>query len=393
MLNERDIAHHNLPGMGVDGQAKLAAARILCIGAGGLACVALLYLAAMGIGRIGIVDDDVVSLSNLPRQPLYTVADIGKPKVEIAQARLAALNPNIQIQIYQTRLTIENALELAADYDILLDCSDNFATKYLINAMALKTGKLWIYGAALGWQGQIATFIPGQTACYRCWLPEPPQAVVQNCSEAGVLGVLPGIIGAWQAQQVVQLILGNITQTVQLQLIETKQLRQQTLLLAPNPACLCQHNNIADLPLTAYIPQLVLGNCMINHIPYSEAAAMQHVLWIDIRDSEERENSRYIQAKHEINLSVDTLINGNPKTWPKQDGIKFIVIYCEKSGRSDDLIRRFDHIIEELAEHFGVPIENVFGLAGGYMAYQSAGQNFIPITAAAKNTGVDAPTV
>ncbi|HVY12505.1 MAG TPA: HesA/MoeB/ThiF family protein, partial [Alphaproteobacteria bacterium] len=194
-----------LPELGEEGQKNLLASRILCIGAGGLGCAALPYLAAGGIGKIGICDDDRVELSNLQRQVLFTTADAGKPKAALAAEKLRALNPDIQVQVHEERLSPENALRLFAEYDIILDGSDNFATKFLINDACVKLGKPWVYAAVLGFEGQVGVFQKNHGPCYRCLYNRPPQNPVANCAEAGVLGAFVGMVGALQAVEVIKL--------------------------------------------------------------------------------------------------------------------------------------------------------------------------------------------
>jgi sulfur-carrier protein adenylyltransferase/sulfurtransferase len=196
-----------LPGFGVDAQEKLKQAKILVVGAGGLGCPVMLYLAAAGIGTIGIVDDDVVSLSNLHRQVLYGPEDIGKPKVAVAQAKLGQQDPNIQIKIHQQKITSQNALEIIGGYDIVVDGTDNFPSKYLLNDACVISGKIFVYGSILRFEGQVAVFNHRSKINYRDLFPEPPQHI-PNCAEAGVLGSLCGIIGSIQANEVIKILTG-----------------------------------------------------------------------------------------------------------------------------------------------------------------------------------------
>ena len=201
--------HLTLPGFGEASQLNLKAARVLVIGAGGLGCPALQYLAAAGTGTLGIVDDDVVSQSNLQRQILFTDADVGAPKAEVAAARLKAMNPFIDCQPYVTRLGADNALELIRAYDVVLDGSDNFTTRYLINDACVLAGKPLIYGALHTFQGQATVLNYEGGPTYRCLFPQPPDpADAPNCSEIGVLGVLPGMIGIIQATETIKVVTG-----------------------------------------------------------------------------------------------------------------------------------------------------------------------------------------
>ena len=201
--------HLTLPGFGEVAQLKLKAARVLIIGAGGLGCPALQYLAAAGVGTLGIVDDDRVSRSNLQRQILYADADVGQVKAVAAAARLTAMNPDIKCVAHATRLTVENALKLIGQYDLVLDGSDNFATRYLVNDACVLTGKPLVYGALYTFQGQASVFNFEGGPTYRCLFPEPPNPQdAPNCSEIGVLGVLPGMVGVIQATEVIKVLTG-----------------------------------------------------------------------------------------------------------------------------------------------------------------------------------------
>jgi len=201
--------HLILPEVGLEGQRKLKAAKVLMIGTGGLGSPLGLYLAAAGVGRIGIVDFDVVDESNLQRQIIHGTADVGRKKIDSARDRLLDINPNTKIDSYETRLTSENALELFREYDVIVDGTDNFPTRYLVNDAAVLTGKPNVYGSIFRFEGQASVFWAERGACYRCLYPEPPPpGLVPSCAEGGVLGVLPGIVGTIQANEVLKVILG-----------------------------------------------------------------------------------------------------------------------------------------------------------------------------------------
>jgi molybdopterin/thiamine biosynthesis adenylyltransferase/rhodanese-related sulfurtransferase len=202
--------HFMLPEIGLEGQARLKAARVLCIGAGGLGSPAALYLAAAGVGTIGLVDFDRVELSNLQRQLLHGTNDIGRPKGESARDRLTAINPNVEVRIHACRFESGNAQKILGDYDLMVDGSDNFATRYLTNDVAVFARKPSVYGSIFRFDGQATVFAPHLGGpCYRCLFPEPPSpGSVPSCAEAGVLGVLPGIVGTIQATEALKLILG-----------------------------------------------------------------------------------------------------------------------------------------------------------------------------------------
>jgi sulfur-carrier protein adenylyltransferase/sulfurtransferase len=206
---KRYSRHLIMPEVGIDGQRRLKAASVLCIGAGGLGSPAAMYLAAAGVGRIGIVDFDVVDFSNLQRQLLHGTPDVGRSKLESAKDRLQALNPNVQIDTYETALSSENALKLFEPYDVILDGTDNFPTRYLVNDACVLSGKPNAYGSIFRFEGQASVFGVKEGPCYRCLYPEPPPpGLVPSCAEGGVLGVLPGIIGVIQATESIKLILG-----------------------------------------------------------------------------------------------------------------------------------------------------------------------------------------
>ena len=206
---KRYSRHLIMPEVGMDGQRRLKAGSVLCIGAGGLGSPAAMYLAAAGVGRIGIVDFDVVDFSNLQRQLLHGTPDVGRSKLQSAKDRLQALNPHVHVDTYETSLSSENALKLFEPYDVILDGTDNFPTRYLVNDACVLTGKPNAYGSIFRFEGQASVFGVKEGPCYRCLYPEPPPpGLVPSCAEGGVLGVLPGIIGVIQATESIKLILG-----------------------------------------------------------------------------------------------------------------------------------------------------------------------------------------
>ena len=205
----RYARHIMLPEVGEKGQAKLLQAKVLLLGAGGLGSPSALYLAAAGVGTLGIVDDDVVDASNLQRQILHNTSRIGVPKVESARTTLTELNPDVRVVAHQVRLTAENVLSIIKDYDLIVDGADNFQTRYLLNDAALILNKPVLHASIFRFEGQLTTFLPWQGPCYRCLYPEPPPAgMAPSCNEAGVLGVLPGVIGVLQATEAVKVLLG-----------------------------------------------------------------------------------------------------------------------------------------------------------------------------------------
>src|SRR5688500_2664329 len=248
---KRYSRHLIMPEVGMDGQRKLKAGSVLCIGAGGLGSPAAMYLAAAGIGRIGIVDFDVVDFSNLQRQLLHGTKDVGRTKNESAKSRLNDLNPHVQVDTYETALSSQNALQLFRDYDVILDGTDNFPTRYLVNDACVLTGKPNAYGSIFRFEGQASVFATAGGPCYRCLYPEPPPpGLVPSCAEGGVLGVLPGIIGVIQATETVKLILGIGEPLIgRLMLYDALGMRFRELKLRKNPECpICgDHRTITEL--------------------------------------------------------------------------------------------------------------------------------------------------
>jgi molybdopterin/thiamine biosynthesis adenylyltransferase/rhodanese-related sulfurtransferase len=231
--------HLIMPEVGMEGQLKLKRAKVLCIGTGGLGAPLGLYLAAAGVGRIGIVDFDVVDSTNLQRQVLFSTSDVGRPKIQAAADRLRGLNPDIIIDAYETNLTSDNALELFKDYDIIVDGTDNFPTRYLVNDACVLLGKPNVYGSIFRFDGQITIFGYPGGPCYRCLYPEPPPSgLVPSCAEGGVLGVLPGIVGTIQAAETLKLILGKGEPLVgRLMLFDALAMKFRELKLRKNPEC------------------------------------------------------------------------------------------------------------------------------------------------------------
>ena len=208
--NRRYLRHLSIPEVGEEGQAKLLAAKVLLIGAGGLGCPAALYLAAAGVGTMGIVDDDVVDESNLQRQILHTTSRIGNKKTASAKVAIAALNPDVNVIEHHTRLTSKNVMEIFSSYDFIVDGSDNFPTRYLVNDASVYFKKPCVHGSIYRFEGQLTVFWPGKGPCYRCLYPEPPPPeFAPSCAEAGVLGVLPGVIGLLEAVEAIKIIIGR----------------------------------------------------------------------------------------------------------------------------------------------------------------------------------------
>ncbi|HMA22801.1 MAG TPA: molybdopterin-synthase adenylyltransferase MoeB [Gemmatimonadaceae bacterium] len=236
---QRYARHLILPDVGLEGQRRLKAARVLIVGAGGLGSPVALYLAAAGVGTIGVVDFDVVDVSNLQRQILHGTKDVGRSKLESARARLGDVNPHVRVETHETRLTSANALDIIGGYDIVVDGTDNFATRYLTNDACVLLGKPNVYGSILRFEGQASVFGLADGPCYRCLFPEPPPpGSVPSCAEGGVLGVLPGIVGTIQATETIKLILGiGDTLGGRLLLIDALSMQFRTVTLRKDPAC------------------------------------------------------------------------------------------------------------------------------------------------------------
>ena len=243
---ERYLRHLALPQVGEEGQLKLRKGRVLLIGAGGLGSPAALYLAAAGVGHIGIVDDDVVELSNLQRQILYGIQQVGDAKVESARSCLYALNDQIRVSIYKQRLQQDNVAAIMQDYDLVIDGSDNFPTRYLVNDACIRYRKPLIYGAVQQFSGQVSMFEAGRNLmsegpvpCYRCLFPEPPlEGDAPNCAEAGVLGVLPGIVGCLQATEAIKWLLGIGQPLIgRLLIFDALEMRLRSVGLQRDPDC------------------------------------------------------------------------------------------------------------------------------------------------------------
>jgi adenylyltransferase/sulfurtransferase len=243
--------HLIMPEVGIQGQRKLKAASVLLIGTGGLGSPLALYLAAAGIGRIGLVDYDVVDETNLQRQVLHFTSDVGKPKLDSAEAKLSDVNPFVVIEKHNTPLTSANALEILANYDIIIDGTDNFPTRYLVNDACVLLGKPNVYGSIFRFEGQLTVFYAKEGPCYRCLFPEPPPpGLVPSCAEGGVLGILPGTIGTLQATEAIKLILGVGKPMIgRMMLYDALEMSFDTIKLRKNPNCpVCgEHPTVTQL--------------------------------------------------------------------------------------------------------------------------------------------------
>ena len=242
-LSNEEIARYSrhllLPEVGMEGQQKLKAAKVLCVGTGGLGSPLAFYLAAAGIGTLGLVDFDVVDSSNLQRQIIHSTKDVGRSKLDSAEEKLKALNPFMNVVKFNTMLLSENAMEIFKDFDIVADGTDNFHTRYLVNDACVLSGKPNVYGSIFRFEGQASVFATEQGPCYRCLYPEPPPpGLVPSCAEGGVLGILPGLVGVIQATEVIKLILGQGEPLIgRLLLVDSLSMRFRELKLRKNPDC------------------------------------------------------------------------------------------------------------------------------------------------------------
>jgi adenylyltransferase/sulfurtransferase len=315
-----------LPEFGPAGQERLSRGSVLVIGAGGLGSPAATYLAAAGVGRIGIVDFDRVDETNLHRQILYATSDVGREKVDAAGARLRDLNPEVQIETHQTRLTSENALELFLKYDVILDGTDNFATRYLVNDACKIAGKPNVYGSVFRFDGQVSVFATETGPCYRCIYPEPPPpGTVPSCAEGGVLGVLPGVIGTLQATEAIKLLTGvGETLSGRLLLFDALRMTFRTMKLRR----LCEEH----APITRLIDYEELCN-PVNQTDITPAELQQKladgsdIVLVDVREPYEWSAGHIEGALHIPMNQVPQRLSEIPKD-------KEVVMICRSGGRS-----------------------------------------------------------
>src|SRR5271156_2319783 len=294
--------HLLLPEVGMEGQQKLKAAKVLCVGTGGLGSPLAFYLAAAGIGTLGLVDFDVVDESNLQRQIIHSTKDVGRPKIDSATEKLQALNPYLNVVKHETMLTSANALEIIRDYDIVADGTDNFPTRYLVNDACVLTGKPNAYGSIFRFEGQASVFATKEGPCYRCLYPEPPPpGLVPSCAEGGVLGILPGLVGVIQATEVIKLILGQGEPLIgRLLLVDALTMRFRELKLRKNPDCpVCgTHPTVTELidynqfcgiaPEPAQAAQVKNGVSQISATDFKRKLdAGEDVYLLDVREPHE----------------------------------------------------------------------------------------------------------
>ena len=353
--------HLTLDEVGLAGQERLKRARVLCVGAGGLGSPAALYMAAAGVGTIGLVDFDIVDVSNLQRQVLYSTSDVGRPKLTAAAERLKAMNPHVAIEAHGVPLDASNGIELVSRYDVILDGTDNFTARYLVNDACVLAGRPNAYGSIFRFEGQASVFAAKDGPCYRCLHPEPPPpGLVPNCAEAGVLGVLPGIIGTIQATEAIKLLLGIGEPLIGRFIIyDALRMRFRELRLRKDPGCaVCgEHPTISELK--AY------GG-------YCEGAPPEKSMDITVKELKERmdrgDAPRVIDVREPHEAAICSIPGAEliPAAQFAQQLDEFdpnqeIVIHCKTGGRSGRAV--------QMLQHRG--FTNARNLTGGVIAWVS----------------------
>ncbi|MBL4663363.1 MAG: HesA/MoeB/ThiF family protein [Flavobacteriaceae bacterium] len=339
--------HIVLEEVGPQGQAKLSTAKVLVVGAGGLGCPILQYLAAVGIGTLGIIDFDVVELSNLQRQILFGTSNIGMNKALAAKNRLEDLNPSIQIHAYPEKLTTKNALSLFECYDIIVDGSDNFATRYLVNDASIITHKPVVFGAIYKFEGQVSVFNYNDGPTYRCLFPKPPkEGSIANCSEVGVIGVLPGIIGSMQANEVIKMILGfDHVLSGKLLCYDAKTTQTTTIKIAKSKTEIDNVRTLKD----QYPETLCETN--VQEISAEKALNKENATFIDVR---ERGEFPKIEVPPNLQIPLRTL----EENLNRFHANKEYIIFCQSGIRSKVAVK----LLQEM------DIPNCFSLQGGALA-------------------------
>jgi len=332
--------HLILPDVGVPGQEKLKAARVLLIGAGGLGSPAALYLAAAGVGTLGLVDFDNVDVTNLQRQILHGTKDVGRPKLQSARERIADVNPHVRLETYETALTSKNALDILSGYDIVVDGTDNFATRYLVNDACVLQGKPNVYGSIFRFEGQASVFALPDGPCYRCLFPEPPPpGLVPSCAEGGVLGVLPGLVGTIQATEAIKLIVGaGEPLKGRLLLIDTLGMQFRTVNVRKDPTCpacgtheiqaLIDYEQFCGIRAAEAEPRAVAG--FVEIAPrelQSRLSRGEELQLIDVREQFEWDIARIPGARL---VPLATL----PDVVDSLDRDREVVVYCKGGSRS-----------------------------------------------------------
>jgi sulfur-carrier protein adenylyltransferase/sulfurtransferase len=360
--------HLILPEVGMEGQRRLKAAKVLCVGAGGLGSPLAFYLAAAGIGTLGLLDFDVVDASNLQRQIIHSTKDIGRKKLDSAEEKLTALNPALNVVKHETMLTSANALEILKDYDIVADGTDNFPTRYLVNDACVLLGKPNAYGSIFRFEGQCSVFGAENGPCYRCLYPEPPPpGLVPSCAEGGVLGILPGLVGVMQATEVIKLILGKGEPLIgRLLLIDALNMRFRELKLRKNPECPVCGVNPTVTKLIDY-----QQFCGITAAAQQEANLKNGIPQITVQELKRRmdagEDVQLIDVREPWEAQIAQIggklipQNDVPNRLAEIDREREVVVHCKGGGRSQR--------IAEFLRQQGY--ERVANLAGGIGAWSN----------------------
>jgi adenylyltransferase/sulfurtransferase len=377
-LSNEEIARYSrhliMPEVGMEGQLKLKQAKILLIGTGGLGAPLGMYLAAAGIGRIGLVDFDVVDASNLQRQIIHGTKDIGRKKLDSAADTMQDINPNVQIDRYEVALSSENALDILRDYDIVIDGTDNFPTRYLVNDACVLLGKPNVYGSIFRFEGQASVFATKDGPCYRCLYPEPPPpGLVPSCAEGGVLGILPGLIGIIQATEAVKLILGNGEPLIgRLVLYDALSMRFRELKLRRNPECPVCGDNPTVRELIDY--QQFCG--IPAHAPQAPTAAEGEITPVEVKAKLDRGDTFVLvdvrePHEHQIgNIPAARLIplGELPKRVSELDRADAIVVHCKSGARS----AKAQAFLKESG------FKNVLNMKGGILAWSDTVDPSVP---------------
>lgn len=335
--------HLIMPEVAMEGQKKLKAAKVLCIGAGGLGSPLVMYLAAAGVGRLGIVDFDVVDFTNLQRQIIHSTANVGRPKLHSAKERVAEINPYVQVDTYEKAITSENAFELFAPYDIIVDGTDNFPTRYLVNDACVLMGKPNVYGSIFRFEGQATVFHAKEGPCYRCLYPEPPPpGLVPSCAEGGVLGVLPGVIGVIQAIETVKLILGKGDSMIgRLLLFDAMQMKFRELKLRKNPNCPICGDNPTIRELIDYEEF-----CGITHQPEVSVGSEFEITPVELKEKMDRGDDFVLVDVREPEEYAICFIPGSrliplrtvPERLHELSSADDIIVHCRSGVRSGQAV-------------------------------------------------------
>lgn len=396
--------HLVMPEFGMDGQRRLKASSILLIGTGGLGSPLALYLAAAGVGRIGLVDYDTVDETNLQRQVIHGVSSVGKSKIESAARRILDINPNVRIDKYEVPLTSENALDILEPYDVIIDGTDNFPTRYLVNDACVKLGKPNVYGSILRFEGQLSVFYAKEGPCYRCMFPEPPPpGLVPSCAEGGVLGVLPGTIGTMQATEAIKLITGIGEPMIgRMLLYDALEVSFTTIKVRKNPNCpvcgipadqveLIDYEQFCGMPAHDHSPAAVAVNGAQHgaDLPVPQITAVElkqrldsgeDLFVLDVRNPEEWEiasldsttaripKPRIMLAAEDVRAGRRSLEETQIAQIPRD---REVIVYCRSGVRSTDVI----HTLRDL----GYDPRKLVNMAGGILGWAKNVDRSMPI--------------